>query len=94
MKIRWLSKALVDLVEIREYIAKDNPPAARNVAKRIREAVDRLGMAPAMGRPGRVEGTRELIVPELPFIIPYRVRNHTLEILRVLHEARKFPKSV
>ncbi len=93
MKIRWLNEALVDLVEIREYIAKDNPQAARNVANRIREAVDRLGGAPAMGRPGRVEGTRELIVPELPFIIPYRVSNRTLEILRVLHEARKSPKS-
>ncbi len=56
------------------------------------DAVDRLADFPAMGRPGRVGGTRELVVPGTPYIIPYRVRKEKIEVLRVFHAARKWPK--
>ena len=48
----------------------------------------------ALGRPGRVEGTRELVVPDTPYLVPYRGRGHAVEILRVFHGARKWPKKL
>ena len=46
---------------------------------------------PAIGRPGRVLGTRELVIGRLPYIVPYRVREKDIEILRVLHTSRRWP---
>ena len=91
MRIRWLDEAISDLIEIRDYITNDKPRAAQSVASRIRKTVDLLKDQPGIGRPGRVEGTKELIIPGLPYIIPYRVKANTIEILRVLHTARKWP---
>lgn len=59
---------------------------------RLRQAVDHLADHPAIGRVGRVPGTRELIVAGTPFIIPYRVKNRTIEVLRVLHAAQRWPR--
>ncbi len=92
VKIRWLSDAVIDLTEIRDYIASDKPDTARNVAVRIKNEISRLKEHPGIGRPGRVEGTRELVVSDLPYIIPYRVKKNAIEILRVLHGAREWPK--
>jgi len=91
VRIKWLDEALLDLVEIRKYIAADNPQTANRVAGLIRKSVEPLAGQPAIGRLGRVEGTRELILNALPYIIPYRVKNNYIEILRVLHAARKWP---
>jgi len=90
MRIKWLGDAVNDLIEIRSYIATDNPSAARNVAEQIKKEVGHLKEHSCLGRPGRVEGTRELIISGLPYIIPYRARNDVIEILRVLHGARKW----
>ena len=54
----------------------------------------RLVMHPEIGRPGRVPGTRELVVPRTPFIIPYRVKDNAVQILRVYHAARKWPSEL
>jgi toxin ParE1/3/4 len=62
-----------------------------DMVKKIEEAVLRLTDFPAMGRPGRVSGTRELVVPDAPYIVPYRVRGQTVHILRVFHTSRKWP---
>lgn len=91
MKVRWFSEAYNDLVEIRNYIEHDNPKAARETAERIKKSVSSLADYPGKGRPGRVEGTRELVVAGLPYIIPYRVRNNAVEILRVLHGSMEWP---
>lgn len=91
MKIKWFACAINDLIEIRKYIAEDNPAAAQNVASKIKESTSLLKEHSAAGRSGRIEGTRELVIPEFPYIIPYRVRNGEIEILRVLHNARKWP---
>ncbi len=91
MRIKWLDEALLDLVEIRKYIAADKPQTANRVAALIRQSVELLADHPDIGRPGRLEGTRELILTALPYIIPYRVKNDKIEILRVLHAARKWP---
>jgi len=91
MQIRWFSDAVSDLIEIHNYIANDKPGAAQSVAERIKHETSLLKENPGAGRPGRVEGTRELVVSGLPYIIPYRVKNNVIEILRVLHAARKWP---
>jgi toxin ParE1/3/4 len=74
-----------------DYIARDNPAAADRVLLKIERAVKHLSEHPAMGRPGRVHGTRELVVSGTPYVIPYRVRADALEILRVFHSARRWP---
>ena len=91
MKIRWSERSLNDIDEISNYIRDANPPAAQRVLVRILEAVDSLAGAPQRGRPGRWPGTRELIVTGSPYIVPYRVVDGTIEVLRVYHAARRWP---
>ena len=91
MRVRWLRAALANLNAEAEYIARENPKAAGEMVDTITAAVDNLAEFPAMGRAGRVPGTRELIVAGTPYIIPYRVREGRVEILRVFHAARKWP---
>jgi toxin ParE1/3/4 len=92
MRVRWLRTALRNLDEEAEYIAADDPAAARLVVGRVLEAVDLLADQPALGRPGRVPGTRELVVPKTRYLVPYRVRRDTIEILRVFHTSRRLPQ--
>ncbi len=75
-----------------KYISKDSPAQAVAVVLRIIEAVEILAYHPSIGRQGRVEDTRELVVSDLPYIIPYRQKNGWIEILRVFHQARKWPE--
>ncbi len=92
MRVKWLRTALRNLEAEAEYIAQDNSAAAKRTVERVRAAVGRLAKHPALGRPGRVSGTRELVVSGTPYIVPYRVRGKTVEILRVQHAARKWPE--
>lgn len=91
MRTRWLRRALRDLDDIAAFIAADSPPAATQVVGEIVRQVNLLADQPALGRPGRIPGTRELVISGLPFIVPYRVRNDTVELLRVMHAARQWP---
>jgi toxin ParE1/3/4 len=91
-RIKWLKTALKNLDEEISYIASDDPAAARLVTRRIAEAVALLATQPAIGRPGRVAGTRELLVPKTRYLIPYRVRRGVVEIMRVFHTSRRLPK--
>lgn len=92
MRVRWLRKALRNLDDEASYIAADSPDAAQIVVRRVLEAVAMLAQQPGMGRPGRVSGTRELVVLETRYIVPYRVRGQTIEILRVFHTSRRLPE--
>ena len=92
MKIKWVRLALGDLDEAGEFIARDNPEAASRVLKHIWDAVQMLADHPHAGRAGRVPGTRELVIAGTPVIIPYRVVENTIQILRVLHGTRKWPR--
>ena len=94
MKIVWSPRAIRHFVALREYIAKDSDENAALVAGRILAAVDLLQTQPEMGRPGRLPRTRELVVPETPFVIPYRVRRERLELLAVFHGRRLWPKKL
>jgi toxin ParE1/3/4 len=91
MKIRWVLLALSDLEEAADFISKDNPGAARKLVRRIWETSKLLAEHPDAGRAGRVPGTRELIIGGTPFILPYRVKDNTVQILRVLHSSGKWP---
>ncbi len=91
MRVRWLRTGLRNLDQHADYIARDDPIAARNAVQRIRAAVDQLADYPNMGRTGRVPLTRELIVGGTPWIIVYRVRADVVEIIRVLHGAQSWP---
>jgi len=95
MQVRWLRKALENLNDEAEYIAKDDPTAAQTVVLRVIDAVNLLPENPSMGHTGRVNGTRELVVPKTRYVVPYRVkpRLEQIEILRVFHTSRKSPKS-
>ena len=92
MKIVWSRRAVQHLAEIRSYIAKDHPQAARGLAARILEGVDLLAAHPHIGRAGRVIGTRELVVSGTPYVIPYRVKEDRLELIAVFHGKQKWPK--
>jgi toxin ParE1/3/4 len=92
MRIIWSPEAIADLASIRAYVAEDNPAAARRLVLRIIDDVERqLPASPHIGRPGRVPGTRELVILKTPYIVPYRVQSETIQILRVYHGARRWP---
>lgn len=92
MNIVWRPRAVGQLVEIEEYIAANNPTVAHRVAQRIKTAVAGLGRLPHMGRPGRVPGTRELVIAGLPYIVAYAVIEQRAEVLAVIHGARRWPR--
>ncbi len=91
MKVVWTKLALADLGHAYQHIADERPSAAVSVIGRIEKAVEALSLHPQIGRPGRVEGTRELVVPGTPFVIPYRVSGARVELLAVIHGARRWP---
>ena len=91
MRLSWLRKALRDLDDEATCIATDDVAAARLVVKRVLDAVALLSTQPGLGRPGRVPGTRELVVLRTRYIVPYRVRGDAIEVLRVFHTSRRLP---
>jgi len=91
MKVLWSPEARQDLREISLYLAAENPDAARALHQRIKQAVALLRENPHIGRPGRVPGTRELVIAGTSFIVPYQIREKRLELLRVYHTARTWP---
>lgn len=91
MQLRWLRRALLNLDEEATYIAAEDPNAARLVVERVLQAVAMLSEQPALGRPGRVPGTRELVVSRTRYLVPYRVRGDVVEVLRVFHTSRRPP---
>ena len=94
MALLWSPEALQDLRDIRVYISQDDPGAAKAIVGRIVRLVsEQLPDNPEIGRPGRVEGTRELVISRTPFVVPYRVREGAIDILRVYHAARMWPES-
>jgi addiction module RelE/StbE family toxin len=92
MRIVWTRKALRHLADIRTYIEQDKPEAARKVAASILRTVAYLAQHPHLGRPGRKPGTRELVIADTPYLVPYQVRDDRLIILAVLHGAQRPPE--
>jgi toxin ParE1/3/4 len=93
MRIVWSVEALDDLDALRAYIGRDSPKAAREMALRIVAAVEGLlEPHPQIGRPGRIAGTRELVVAGTPYVVPYRIEGGVAAVLRVYHAARRWPE--
>lgn len=91
MRLVWLPRAISDLESQLSYIATDNPRVALDIGDRIFQHVSHLSEYPDMGRHGRRQKTRELVVPRTPFVIVYRIDSDRIEILRLLHGAQKWP---
>lgn len=91
MKLVWSAFALADRDGVFTHIEAENSRAAIAVDKRIAAAARRLIDFPESGRPGRVAGTRELVVTGTPYIAAYAVTAQTIRILRVLHGAQRWP---
>lgn len=91
MRISWTLLARDDISAIITYLAKENVSAALKVWEEVEDAVNGLADLPLTGRPGRIAGTRELIVTGTPYVVPYRVIDETVQVLRVYHTSRKWP---
>ena len=89
MRIVWTPRAQRNLRDAARYLTQFNPFAALSMIRTIRAAPTQLLHHPASGRPGRIEGTRELVVPGTSYVLPYRVRDGRVEILAVLHTSRQ-----
>ena len=93
MKIRWTKRAIRSLTSIHEYISKDSPAAAARVAAAVLDATVQIERFPQSGRPGRRKGIRELVVPGLPYIIPYRIVDGVILMLSIIHTTANGPGS-
>lgn len=93
MKLVWTEPARQDLRDIFSYIAEENPHAAKRLLAEIKERTVLLQDRPELGRAGRVNGTRELVLTGTQYVLPYRVKEQEIQILAVFHSARLWPDS-
>lgn len=91
MKLRYTRRAKTDLSEIFGYIAQDNAHAAARIIGRIRNSLVGLTANPSLGRPGRVDDTRELVIPHTSYIVAYRIHGNEIQVLAIIHAARLWP---
>ena len=91
MRIRWLKRAINSLDGAIAHIAREDEEAARKISDYIHMRVESLQEQPYQGRPGRIFGTRELVMDKYPFIVPYRVKDDEVQVLRVFHTSQKPP---
>jgi toxin ParE1/3/4 len=94
LRIEWSAFALADRDAIFDYIEAESPRAAVVIDDRIRRHVGQLRRFPESGRPGRIEGTRELVIDRTPYIAAYQILGDKVRILRVLHAARLWPEEM
>jgi len=94
LKISWTSQAADDLQSAYEYVSAESPDAAERLLEQVFSAIEILGQFPRLGREGRVLGTREFAITSTTFIVVYRLRHHQLELLSILHGARKWPEKL
>lgn len=93
MRVEWLKAALKNLDDEAAFIAQENPKAAYEFVQAIRTGLEHVAEFPAMGREGRVLGTREWVMPRWPYLVPYRIREGRLQVLRIFHTRRQPPNS-
>jgi toxin ParE1/3/4 len=94
LRIIWSCRALLNLDAIGHYLGEHDPGAAVRTLEAIAESVGRLASRPFRGRVGRIARTRELVIVRTPYIAVYRIRGDGLEILAVIHGARRWPKRI
>ncbi|MDR1124835.1 MAG: type II toxin-antitoxin system RelE/ParE family toxin [Deltaproteobacteria bacterium] len=89
--IRWLPKAQENLDAELQRIATEDESAAKRIAVLVKSRTEMLEQFPESGRPGRISGTRELVISGFPYVLPYRIRCNVVEILCFFHTAQKPP---
>jgi addiction module RelE/StbE family toxin len=94
MHLRWMPAAEQDVRDLWDYIAQRNAAAADRQVSRIHARTEQLERHPQLGRIGRCFGTQELVIGKSPYIVAYRMRRNTIEILRILHEKRLWPRTL
>ncbi|MBD8558829.1 type II toxin-antitoxin system RelE/ParE family toxin [Pseudomonas sp. B2021] len=93
MQVEWLRAALRNLDDEAAYTAEENPKAAHEFVLAILSGLEQVAAFPAMGKEGRVPGTREWVVSRWPYIVPYRIREGRLQVMRIFHTRRQPPKA-
>ena len=91
MRLRWTPIAADDLEAISLYLLQRHPDWAESTVRTLYDAIRSLPVMPNRGRPGDVEGTRELVLPPLPYIIVYRLHRESVEVLRIWHSSQDRP---
>ena len=94
VKLAWSRRTRQHLIDLRAYVELDKPEAAERLGIRIAECVDLLRLHPLAGSPGRITGTRELAIARTPYIVPYRIRPRSIDLLAVFHSRQKWPKNL
>jgi toxin ParE1/3/4 len=93
VKVRWTSPALREFVAAGERVAANDPRAAETMLATIVDQTESLAEFPYRGRPGRVAGTRELVIAGTPFVVAYQIRGDVIAIVGFLHGRRRWPAS-
>ena len=88
MRVRWTAAAATDLQQISDYLREHHPQYRQATHRKLYESVRSLKTSPRRGRPGRVDGTRELLFPPMPYVAVYRVGEDAIEVLRIWHSAQ------
>jgi toxin ParE1/3/4 len=91
MRLRWSDEAAEDLERITNYLFAETPQHASDLVRAIYNAPQALLQSPHRGRPGKKEGTRELVLSPLPYLVVYRIADDAIQIVRILHGAQKWP---
>ena len=91
MTVKWTRRALRDMRYLFDFISDDDPAAARRMVAHLRDAAGHLGRTPQPGRPGRVSGTRELVLAATPYVVVYRIEGDQVQIVAVIHGGRRWP---
>ena len=91
MTLKWTRRALRDMQHLHDYIADDNPAAVRRMVSRIREATSHLRRSPQIGKRGRIEDTRELVIAGTSYIMVYCLEGEQVQIVAVIHSAQRWP---
>lgn len=91
MKLVWAQFALGDRDAIFSCIEGENPRVAAHIDEEIGRSVRRLLEFPESGRPGRIAGTRELVIARTPYIAAYVIMADRIRVLRILHGAQMWP---
>ena len=91
MQLRSTEEAANDLERIADYLLLHAPDRAEELLRRVYDAPAALLMFPNRGRPGKREGTRELVLAPLPYVVVYTVRDDVVFVVRILHGAQQWP---
>ena len=88
MRIRWTPPAVTDLQQISDYLKEGKPHYRQATMRKIYEKIQTLKQTPHIGRPGRIDGTRELLFLPMPYVVVYRVHDDAIEVWRIWHTSQ------